>query len=130
MQNLRQPAWHREAGSDLDLEPQVHLAGHVAPADAPVVHGRLVQHDQDVGGGGSQLAEVVDQCLVQAAFGLPGAAGEHRDLDQDEVVATAGWQLEVLACIFNDALHPVAFGIRRASPSWLLEDMTASQYFV
>jgi hypothetical protein len=56
-----------------------------------------------------QLTEVADQRLAQATLGLTGAAGEHRDLDQDEVVATAGWQLEVLASIFNDALHPVVF---------------------
>jgi hypothetical protein len=100
-------AWRGEAGSDLDLEPQVHLAGHLAPADAPVLRGRLVQHHEDIGGGDSQLAEVADQCLVQAALGLAGATGEHRDLDQDEVVAAAGRQLEVFAGVLDDALHPV-----------------------
>jgi hypothetical protein len=66
-----------------------------------------VQHDEDVGGGDAQLTEVVDQRLVQMALGLAGAAGEHRDLDQDEVVAAAGWQLEVIAGVLHDALHPV-----------------------
>ena len=58
-------------------------------------------------GGDAQLAEVADQCLVQAALGLAGAAGEQGDLDQDEVVAAGGWQLEVVAGVLHDALHPV-----------------------
>jgi hypothetical protein len=34
--------WRGELESDLDLELQIHIAGHLAPADTPVVHGRLV----------------------------------------------------------------------------------------
>ena len=97
----------RRVWSDLDLEPQVHLAGHLPPADPPVVQGRLVQDDEDVGGGGSQPSEVADQRLVQAALGLGGTAGEQRDLDQDEVIAAGGWQLEVVAGVLHDTLHPV-----------------------
>jgi hypothetical protein len=58
---------------DSNLKAQVHLAGHLPTADTPVVHGRLVQHHEDVGGGDSQLAEVADQCLIQATLGLERA---------------------------------------------------------
>jgi hypothetical protein len=58
-----------------------------------------VQHDEDVRGGDAQLAEVTDQCLVQAALGLAGATGEQGDLDQDEVVAAGGWQLELTSSL-------------------------------
>ena len=66
-----------------------------------------MQHHEDIGRGDTQLAEVAHQYLVQAALGLAGTTGEHRHLDQDEVVAAAGWQLEVGAGVLHDALHPV-----------------------
>jgi hypothetical protein len=34
--------WRGELESDLDLELQIHVAGHLASANTPVVHGRLV----------------------------------------------------------------------------------------
>jgi len=77
------------------------------PTDTPVVHGRLLQHHQDIGRGDTQHAEFAHQCLVQQALGLAGAAGEHHDLDQDEVVAAAGRQLEIIAGVLDDPLHPV-----------------------
>jgi hypothetical protein len=102
-----------------------------------------VQHDEDVGGGDAKLAEVADQRLVQAALGLAGAAGEHRDLHQDEVVAAAWWQLEVVAGMLHDALRPVMArdaqglhqgGVRRVQQRLLLRcrpalaDLEADQW--
>jgi hypothetical protein len=66
-----------------------------------------MQNDEDIGWGDAQLTEIADQPLVQAALGLAGAAGEHGDLNQDEVVAAARRRLEVLARVLHDALHPV-----------------------
>ena len=89
------------------LPPSVAVTSIWPPADAPVVQRRLLQHDEAIGRGHAQLAEVVQQCLVQAALGLAGVAGEHRDLVQDEVVAAGGWQLEVLAGVLHDVLQRV-----------------------
>jgi hypothetical protein len=74
-----------------------------------------VHHHEDIGRGDTQFAEVAHQYLVQAALGLAGTTGEHRHLDQDEVVAAAGWQLEVGAVCSTMRCTRSWSGISRAS---------------
>jgi hypothetical protein len=61
---------------------------------------------------------VAHQCPVQQALGLTGAASEHRDLDQDEVVAAAGRQLNIAAqqlFLTNNPGHQTTLVVTRKS---------------
>lgn len=64
----RRPAL--QPGSNLEREPEIHLGGRLAPSDAPVVQGRLLQDDEDVGGRDTQGTEAIDDRAIQRFLGL------------------------------------------------------------
>ena len=64
----RRPAL--QPGSNLEREPEIHLGGRLAPSDAPVVQGWLLQDDEDVGGRDAQGTEALDDRAIQRSFGL------------------------------------------------------------
>jgi single stranded DNA-binding protein len=96
--------------SDTDLKAQVNLACRRPAPNAPILQGDLVQDDEQIGWRDPEAAQVPDNRPVELSLRVKRPPSKHRDLDQGEPVALAGWELEGLGGVLGQDLRPILVG--------------------
>ncbi len=77
----------------------------ILPADAPVFEGRFRDHNEDVGASDVQsLVQVLCDGSNRVLLLLFGAAGKDRQLNDHEVSAFEGWDLEIFLTAWSLSL--------------------------